>query len=218
VAGFTPRRDSQGRNGFVNFSHRERPSRRETREETMPIHAQRAGRVRGFTLIETSAALAVAATLATIALPSFGPMVERRKVESAAAQLAGDLQFLRSEAVARNRPLRIRFEPQPDGGSCYALQVERRADCACADAARGRCEGEAATIKAVLLPTSGRVRIEANVQAIVYDPAYGTSTPAATLRVHGSGGTTLHQVVNMMGRVRTCAPNGDFAGYRACGT
>lgn len=182
----------------------------------MPIPARPASRPRGFSLIETSAALAVAATLAALALPSFGPMVERRKVEGIAAQLAGDLQFLRSEAVARNRPLRIRFEPQPDGGSCYALQVDRADACRCADAALGRCEPSAAPIKAVLLPASGRVRIEANVAAIVYDPTYGTSTPAATLRVQGDGGTALHQVVNMMGRVRTCAPNGDFAGFRTC--
>lgn len=182
----------------------------------MPVHTTRSSRARGFTLIETSAALAIAATLAAVALPGFGPMVERRKVEGTAAQLASDLQFLRSEAVARNRPLRIRFEPQADGGSCYMLQVERTSECSCADAAQGRCEAEATPIKAVLLPASGRLRIEANVQSIVYDPAYGTSTPAATLRVQGPGGTTLHQVVNMMGRVRTCAPNGDFAGYRAC--
>jgi type IV fimbrial biogenesis protein FimT len=184
----------------------------------MHHHVLRSGRARGFTLIESSAALAIAATLATVALPSFGPMVARRKVEGTTAQLASDLQFLRSEAVARNRPLRIRFEPQPDGGSCYALQVERSNDCGCADAARGLCATAAAPIKAVLLPASGRLRVEANVQAIVYDPAYGTSTPAATLRIEGDGGTALHHVVNMMGRVRTCSPNGDFAGYRACGT
>lgn len=182
----------------------------------MPMQLPQAVRPRGFSLIESTAALAVAATLATAALPSFGPMVERRKVEGIAAQLAGDLQFLRSEAVARNRPLRIRFEPQADGGSCYALQVDRGDGCRCVDAAQGRCAPELAPIKAVLLPLSGHVRIDANVAAIVYDPAYGTSTPAATLRVHGAGGAALHQVVNMMGRVRTCAPNGDFAGFRGC--
>lgn len=184
----------------------------------MAIPASRSRLSRGFSLIETSAALAVAATLASVALPGLGSLLERRKVEGIAAQLAGDLQFLRSEAVARNRPLRIRFEPQPDGGSCYALQVDRGADCRCADAAQGRCAPATAPIKAVLLPVSGRVRIDANVTTIVYDPTYGTSTPAATLRVQGLDGPVLHQVVNLMGRVRTCAPNGGITGYSACGS
>jgi len=182
----------------------------------MSFQSKHSSRGRGFTLIESCAALAIAAVLATAAVPNFGPMIERRKVEGVAAQLAGDLQFLRSEAVARNRPLRVRFERQADGGSCYALQVDRSSECSCVDAALGRCAADAAPIKAVLLPAAGAVQIAANVAAIVYDPAYGTSTPAATLNVLGRGGTALNQVVNMMGRVRTCAPNGDFAGYRAC--
>ncbi|HEU4457542.1 MAG TPA: GspH/FimT family protein [Methylibium sp.] len=164
--------------------------------------------MRGFTLVEISATLAVAATLATVALPSFGPMVERRQVEGATSQLVADLHFLRMQAVTRNRPLRISFGHHADGSSCYVLHADAPA--------QQDCTTEAEPIKTVRLAATSRLRLEANVASIVYDPGYGTSTPAGTLKMSAAGGTALHGVVNMMGRVRVCAPGGGFAGYRAC--
>jgi type IV fimbrial biogenesis protein FimT len=45
---------------------------------------------------------------------------------------------------------------------------------------------------------------------------HGTSTPTGTVRVIGANGRELRHVVNVMGRVRTCSPQGNVAAYRAC--
>ena len=168
----------------------------------------------GFTLIETSATVSILATLAALAMPGFEQLLQRRHVEGTAAELAADLQFLRSEAVARNRPLRASFMALAGGASCYVLHSGRSADCSCT--ASGACSNDAEVIKTVVLPAQGRAQVQSNVSTIVYDPAYGTSTPAATLRVIGRDGHAIHHVVNIMGRVRSCSPDGAYAGLRRC--
>jgi type IV fimbrial biogenesis protein FimT len=42
----------------------------------------------------------------------------------------------------------------------------------------------------------------------------GTVTPTASIQLRSAAGQ-LRQVVNVMGRVRTCTPDG-VPGYRAC--
>ena len=43
-------------------------------------------------------------------------------------------------------------------------------------------------------------------------PCKGTVTPTATLRVEARDGRAIHQVVNLLGRVRSCSPQGRIAG------
>lgn len=174
-------------------------------------HAQR-----GLTFIETGATLAILASAATIALPGFGDVLQSRHTEGVAGELATDLQYLRSEAVARNQSLRASFTTLPDGGSCYVLHSGSAGDCRCESEAQASCSPGARALKSVLLPPGSRSSIRANVGSIVYDPRHGTSSPAATIRVTGSDGRAIHHVVNIMGRVRSCSPAGAIGGYRAC--
>ena len=171
---------------------------------------------RGFTFIETGATLAILAIAATLAIPGFQDLLQRRHTEGVATELATDLQFLRSEAVARNQTLRASFVALPSGGSCYLLHSGAAAACGCQADGSPSCSGEAQQIKAVPLPAGSRVSVQANVGSIVYDPRHGTSTPAATIRVTGLDGRAVHHVVNIMGRVRSCSPRAEFGGYRAC--
>ncbi len=60
------------------------------------------------------------------------------------------------------------------------------------------------------------VTMNANVESISLDGQFGTVVPTATVRFQGRSGVALHQVVNVMGRVRTCSPGGAVAGHRAC--
>jgi type IV fimbrial biogenesis protein FimT len=62
---------------------------------------------------------------------------------------------------------------------------------------------------------SAGVQLRSNSGSILFDAVKGTVTPTATLRVTSSVGA-LHQVVNLMGRVRTCSPDGALAGYARC--
>jgi type IV fimbrial biogenesis protein FimT len=61
-----------------------------------------ASRSKGFTLVELMVALAVAAILLGIAVPSFRDMLERNRVAAQSNDLLGGLQATRSEAIRKN--------------------------------------------------------------------------------------------------------------------
>jgi type IV fimbrial biogenesis protein FimT len=170
----------------------------------------------GVTLVEACATLAVATIVATSAAPSMQQLLDARRFDGVASQLASDLQFTRVSAVARNQ--RVRFSLQTDAaGSCYVIHTGSADACRCgAGAGPAVCGSGAAEIRTVRLPASDRVSVQANVASILFDPLHGTSTPTGTLRVIGSNGRELRHVVNVMGRVRTCSAQGNVGGYRAC--
>ena len=170
---------------------------------------------RGITLIEACIVLAVTAIVAGSAAPSMQSLIDARRLEGAATQLATDIQFVRSEAVARNEALRLSVHAAP-AGSCYVIHTGNADQCGCADAGPAQCSGDAQQIKTVTIATAERVALQANVASVLFDPLHGTSTPTGTLRVTGANGRAIHHVINVMGRVRSCSPQAAVPGYRAC--
>jgi type II secretion system protein H len=63
----------------------------------------------GFTLVEMMVALAIAAIIATMAVPSMTTYFDKRRVIEAAEDLYANLQLARSEAIARSSTIRVRF-------------------------------------------------------------------------------------------------------------
>ncbi len=173
-------------------------------------------RQRGLTLIEAIVVIAVIAIAAATAAPSFSDLVDARRLHGAAGRLAADVQFVRSEALARNRSLRLSFHAGAEA-TCWIVHTGNAADCGCAEGIdQVVCTGGALAIKGVVLPNGERVGIAANVASIVFDPLHGTSTPTGTLRLEGARGRAVHHVVNVLGRVRSCSPGGAVAGYLSC--
>ncbi|HEV7578340.1 MAG TPA: GspH/FimT family pseudopilin [Caldimonas sp.] len=170
-------------------------------------------RQQGLTLLEVAIVVAVAAIVAATAAPSFSALLDSRRLDSAATRLAADIQLARSEAIARNRSLRLSVFAGA-GASCWIVHSGAAADCSCSDAG-AVCGGDARAIKSVALPSRERVSVAANVASIVFDPLHGTSTPTGTLRLVGARGA-VHHVVNVVGRVRSCSPEGVVAGYSPC--
>src|SRR6478735_1418292 len=66
---------------------------------------------RGFTLVEVLFAVALAATIASIAVPTTRDGVEALQVAGAARYLAARLSDSRMRAVSRSTCLGLRFEP-----------------------------------------------------------------------------------------------------------
>jgi type IV fimbrial biogenesis protein FimT len=170
---------------------------------------------RGITLIEAAIVLAITAIVATSAAPSLQRVIDARRLEGAATQLAADIQFIRSAAVARNEALRLSFHATTDG-SCYVIHTGTADQCSCAAPGPAQCSGGAQQIRTATLTAADRVSLQANAGSMLFDPLHGTSSPTATLRLTGPNDRAIHHVVNIMGRVRTCSPQAAVPGYRAC--
>ena len=181
----------------------------------MKFHPSPLGRQRGVTLVEAGVVLAVTAILASTAAPAMQDLLDRRRLDGAATQLATDIQFVRTEAVARNQALRLSFHAAPSG-SCYVIHSGATADCDCNAAGPAQCSGAAREIKTVTVAGADRVSLQANVASVLFDPLHGTSSPTGTLRLLDSRGRAVHHVINIMGRVRSCSPLAAMPGYRAC--
>lgn len=169
----------------------------------------------GFSLIESMTVLAVMAVTVGSAAPSLMALRDVKRLEGAAAQIETELQFARSLAVARNEAVRFTFR-SGSGAGCYVIHTGAPNACVCgAPGVPAQCTGGAEALRAVSYGPADRLSIRTASGTFGFDPTKGTVTPTATLRLSAPAGQTLHLVVNIMGRVRSCTPNG-VPGYKAC--
>ena len=170
---------------------------------------------RGITLVEVCAVICIGSILAAAAAPNLQGLIDSRRLDGVATLLATDIQFARSEAVARNLPVRLSFYANANG-NCYVVHTGNADQCACDTSGPATCNGDALQVKTVALSTADRVSLQTNVASVLFDPLHGTSTPTGTLRLVGQQGRAVHHVIKVMGRVRSCSPQGAMPGYRAC--
>ena len=170
---------------------------------------------RGVSLIESMVALSIASLAIGTTLPGMSSLRQHVELTGVAAQLETDIQFARGNAAAMNRSVRLSLG-EAAGSTCYIVHTGSVADCSCTADAAAVCRGDAELLRSVSFPTQGLVQVRSSVRSIVFEPSRGTVTPTATLRVEGRDGRALRQVVNLMGRVRTCSPAGSVAGERSC--
>lgn len=178
----------------------------------------RAGRrrgERGATLVEAAMAVAVAAISVGLAIPGFGSALERRHLEGVASQLETDLQYTRSLAVARDQTLRIGFDRDAQS-SCYVVHTGGPGACHCSAAAEPVCTGAAVALRSVVYGPGMPVSLRSNVGSIAFEATKGTVTPTASIEVRAQGGGAIRQIVNVMGRVRSCSPAPALPGYKPC--
>lgn len=160
--------------------------------------------------------LSLMGILLATALPSLDEQRQRRHLEGAAAQLETDIAYTRSLAVLQNRTLRIGYAGHAQGSSCYVVFAGPARACECNDNGQTQCQAGSQPLRTVFFPAAGSVQLRANVHSMTFAPGRGTVTPTATLRLLGANQQAVHQVVNVMGRVRSCAPGQGLPGYRPC--
>ncbi len=159
---------------------------------------------RGVSMIEACMVLAIAGILAGSALPAFKENLDKRSIEGVSSEVRTDLVYARSEAVARNEGVRVSFY-NGAAGRCYVVHTGARGDCSCdGSGAPAVCSGGAVALKTV--SESRGVRLVANVSSLRFDPTNGTTSPTGTVCTVPANGKAVHNVVNLMGRVRTCSP------------
>lgn len=171
---------------------------------------------RGVSAVEMLCVLAVLVVLLGGALPLFDGLRLGQRLQAAAALLETDIQHARSAAASGSRSLRLVVQALPGGGSCYMLHDGPADACACSSDGQARCEPGVQLLRSEGQAADAGVRLAALNQPLVFDGRKGTVTPTATLRLTANDGRAIHQVVNIMGRVRSCAPAGSIGGLRSC--
>ncbi len=174
-----------------------------------------ARRQRGITLIETLCATSVMATALGLATPALESWKLKQALQAEAAALETDIHLARSSAVALNQI--VRLETQVLGNSsCYVVHTGEAHACECSGSGRAQCTGDAQVLRVVEQRADGSIRLTTTKVSLAFDPQRGTVTPTATLKVADARGRALHQIVNIMGRVRTCSPQGAQLDAKAC--
>lgn len=178
-----------------------------------PHHAPHHPDQRGLTLVEACAAITIACILLAGVLPGLQQLRQRQHLHGLAAQLETDLHLARSEAVARNRVVRLAFAgsgPQ----ACWAIHTGGPGACSCRS---GQCGAGGELLAARTIAVGAGLSVSSNSASLAFSPHHGTVTPTATMRVRHSGGDEIRLVVNLTGRVRSCAPKGGQAAFQpAC--
>ena len=170
-------------------------------------------RTRGVTLVESLCAISILATSVGLGLPSFRTWQERQALLSAAAELETDIHYARSQAVAQNGAIHLTVRTAVEG-ACYVMYTGEPDDCSCSSANGAACTGQAAVLRYSAYPERGTVKLLNRNSTLTFNPRLGTVTPAATFKLRAPM-ATVHQIVSIMGRTRSCSPD-KFSGIRAC--
>jgi len=167
----------------------------------------------GFTLVEAALVTTLTAIAASLAAPGLQGALTLRRLDGAATELAANLQLARSEAVARNRAVRLSWHAAQ---RCYVVHTGAVDQCVCSDDGSASCSGDALLLKSVAWEAAGGLALQSNTTSMLFDPLHGTASPTATWHVSAADGRAVHHVVNVMGRVRSCSPLAAVPGLRAC--
>jgi type IV fimbrial biogenesis protein FimT len=171
----------------------------------------------GFTLIEMTVVVALAAILIMLAAPSFSNFLSKRRVEGVASELAIDLQYARSEAVARNQNVSVTFGP-----NCYVIHLSSATSASCTQAGGASVTPPAALVKSVEVASGAPVSVTraASLASFTFEPVLGSASndvgaSPGVIEVTGTGERAwkLQLRVSAQGRVKSCSPTG--AGYVA---
>ena len=174
-------------------------------------------KVRGWTLIEACACVAVASILAGSAVGPMHSFLDGRRLEGMASELTTYVHHARSEAVARSGGVRLSFLAAADGSRCTLMHTGPATACSCSAGGVAHCNApDAALLRWQGSPAGQRVNVEANVVSMHFDPVRGAVSPAGTIRTALPDGREVRHVVSVFGRVRSCSPEAKVPGYKAC--
>lgn len=170
---------------------------------------------RGLSLVELMCCLSVTASLLGTAVPGLSELQMRQRLKLAAAELAADVNLARSSAVVQGRPVRLTWQATP-AGSCYMLHSGNAAQCSCDASGVARCDADADLLRTALLPQRDTITLSAATHSVLFDGRKGTVSPTVTFKLTDGRGRSIHQIVNILGRLRSCSPGGQVPGIKPC--
>jgi type IV fimbrial biogenesis protein FimT len=156
------------------------------------------------TLLELMVALGILALLMSLALPSFGSLLARQRLKSAAEHLSFDMAELRFMAAQRGLPLHMHFRTGTDW--CYALATAPGCSCQVVQS----CQ-----LKTVRAKDHPGVLL-AEGQNLLFDAQPGAGARSGSAMLQGADGAQLRVGLTPLGRPAVCAPGAAVAGYARC--
>ena len=171
-------------------------------------------RARGLGMVEAMCTLCIASALMGGALPMLQQMVAGQGLLAQANLLMTDLHVARAEALTNNQNVRLSVNAAAGAGSCYVVHTGPLNACSCDGAGKTRCDAGSTVLR--LVEQTNGIRLAALNRPLTFDASNGTVTPTATLRMTDREGRAVNQVINLVGRVRTCSPNASIVGIRRC--
>jgi type IV fimbrial biogenesis protein FimT len=186
----------------------------------------------GLTMIELMIVVAIVSVVLLLAAPSFKKTIEMQRLRGVQDEFVTNLQYARSEAVARQVPVHIRIRPAGGGyGACYILFTDTNkavgswsAACDCRAAEDARCNAAPAStkeIKTVTLDPGHGIDftlVDATKERFAFDPIFaGLIVPRSESRAEARAqGFTLtlsidaeraiKTGISVPGRPFACAP------------
>ena len=180
-------------------------------------YAGKAGALpQGLTLVELLCTLAILMVMMGGALPMLQDLLARQSLRAQAAVLETDIHLARAQAQLYSQSIRLSLQTLDQGGTCYIVHTGPLNACRCTGGGQSVCEHGATALRVVEQAGLTGITLAAASRNLTFDAGKGTVTPTATLRLTDRDGRAVHQVVNLMGRVRTCSPADGFASICRC--
>lgn len=194
-------------------------------------------RDKGFTLIELLVTVVVLGVLLAMAVPSMNGFFEKRRIIGATEAVFSQLQFARSEAIARSVDVYVSFST--DGSDTWSVGVSTVAGCVPTvtnPTAASACtlivdDGDGTTDDRVLNvltsaaypgvsmgdDSGGAVSFSGGGSQLTFKYVRGTATNGTVYLYYGTD-YEMRVISNTIGRVRICSPTGakNVAGYASC--
>ncbi|WP_105903086.1 GspH/FimT family pseudopilin [Vibrio gangliei] len=175
---------------------------------------------RGFTLIEMLISLVVLAVLLAAAVPSFGGMSERSKMQRLAEELQGFFVQTKSEAVLRNQPVYLNFvkigsEYSGEWGLATRASATPATSLSSAQSdALVYLDGHPFKNITVNFPMANGSTL---LSVLEFEPVNGKPIQPSSLSFFVDANKPLKLVFsNVTGRIRICGDGGAFYGYPSC--
>lgn len=176
----------------------------------------------GFTMVELMIAVAIVAIVLTLAAPSFTGFMAKKRVEGVISELNTDLQYARSEAVARNKTVRVTF-----GTGCYVITDYPDSSSpasTCSQTSTPTLGAGAGLVKQVQLQSGASASFSPlnSLSYLEFDPVRGiatfsTGSASGSVDVVSSiGSWQLRATVTAVGSMSVCSPGGSVPGYTSC--
>lgn len=194
--------------------------------DTRNLRAHR--RCDALTLVEMLIAVAVAATILALGVPSMAHWMHAIEVRNSASDLVAVLQLARSEAITRNQEMRVTLG-DAQGHTVWTLgcvtvtancpRILRALDAATRPARWGASPATGAP--ALTAPLAAGLRMPAAVtfNAFGAAPATGSGVEVNRIDVLYAADTTVQRLVVMLsasGMVRMCDPNASAGETLSC--